>query len=49
MVEQRTMRVEDVALGRKMLAAQGVERALIGAAEQGGDDDRGWRLVQIST
>jgi hypothetical protein len=49
MVEQRAMRVEDVALGREMLASQGIERPLIGAAEQGSDDNRGWRLVQIST
>ncbi len=49
MVEQRAMRVEDVALGREMLATQRVERTLIGAAEQGGHDDRGWLLAQIST
>ena len=49
MVEQRAMRVEHITLGRKMLAAQGIERALIGAAEQSGDDNRGWRLIQIST
>lgn len=43
------MRVEDVAFGWKMLATQAIEPSLIGAAEQGGDDDRGEWRSQIST
>lgn len=53
MVEQRAMRIEDVTLGRKMLATQAIEPALVGSAEQRGDDDgrgNGGGLVgQIST
>jgi hypothetical protein len=43
------MRVEHIALGRKMLATQAIEPALIGAAEQGGDYNRGDLRGQIST
>ncbi len=32
-----------------MLAAQAIEPALIGTAEQRGDDDGRWLLAQIST
>ena len=40
MVEQRNMRVEVVALGREMRAAQAVRPRLIGLAHFGGEDDR---------
>ncbi len=43
------MRVEDVAFRGEMLATQAIEPSLIGAAEQGGDDDRGELRGQIST
>lgn len=48
-MEQCAVRVEDIALGRKMFATQPVEPALIGAAEQGGDDDGSRLQAQIST
>src|SRR5205823_11583981 len=48
MMEQRQMRVELVALGRKMFAAHPIEPALVAPPEKRGDDDR-CRLAQIST
>ena len=46
MVEQGQMRIEDVALGRVVLAAQGVEPRLILPSEQRRDDQRRSMLVR---